>query len=124
MKDHLDGHKRKHHRKEKLLEICLFVLLKNEEMHGYRLLERLSEFGFPTDDVDAGTMYRTLRRMEENSFVESSWEDSEQGPNRRIYRITDRGLEMLSDHINHLQKRMAYLQKLLDFYHKNTSDRT
>jgi PadR family transcriptional regulator PadR len=70
------------------------VLLREEGSHGYELMERLEEFGF--EEVDAGTLYRTLRRMEKEGLCESEWETSGSGPARRTYSVTDAGEEYLA----------------------------
>jgi PadR family transcriptional regulator PadR len=69
------------------------VLLREEGSYGYELMERLEEFGF--EEVDAGTLYRTLRRMEKEGLCESQWETSGSGPTRRTYSTTDAGEEFL-----------------------------
>ena len=71
------------------------VLLREESSHGYELMERLEEFGFE-DVVSAGTLYRTLRRMEKEGLCESEWETSGSGPARRAYSVTDAGEEYLA----------------------------
>jgi PadR family transcriptional regulator, regulatory protein PadR len=70
------------------------VLLREEGSHGYELMERLEQFGF--EEVSAGTLYRTLRRMEKDGLCESEWEASESGPARRTYSVTDAGEEHLA----------------------------
>jgi PadR family transcriptional regulator, regulatory protein PadR len=71
------------------------VLLREESSHGYELMERMEEFGFD-DVVNAGRLYRTLRRMEKEGLCESEWETSGSGPARRAYSITDSGEEYLA----------------------------
>ena len=70
------------------------VLLREEGSHGYELMERLEQFGF--EEVSAGTLYRTLRRMEKEGLCESEWEASGSGPTRRTYSVTDAGEEYLA----------------------------
>jgi poly-beta-hydroxybutyrate-responsive repressor len=52
-------------------------------------MERASAFGF--EAMNPGTLYRTLRQMEKDGIVESTWETSRGGPARRMYSITDAG---------------------------------
>src|SRR3712207_8951967 len=52
-------------------------------------MERASAFGF--EAMNPGTLYRTLRQMEKEGIVESTWETSRGGPARRMYSITDAG---------------------------------
>jgi PadR family transcriptional regulator, regulatory protein PadR len=75
------------------LRPCLLLLLREKQAHGYDLLERVQQMGF--EGVDPGGLYRTLRRLERERLVSSSWEPSESGPQRRIYEITRRGMEEL-----------------------------
>lgn len=75
------------------LRACLLLLLREQPAHGYELLERLQPFGF--DRSDPGGLYRTLRGLEEEGLVRSSWEASQAGPDRRIYELTRAGMETL-----------------------------
>ena len=65
------------------------VVLRKKPSYGYELIERLKEFGF--QEVDAGTLYRTLRRMEKEGLCELEWETLEGSPARRMYYITEAG---------------------------------
>jgi len=65
------------------------VSLQEESSYGYELMERLEEFGF--EQISAGTLYTTLRRMEQEGLCKSAWERFEGGPARRMYSITENG---------------------------------
>ena len=67
----------------------MLLSIREWDSHGYELLERARALGFET--MNPGTLYRALRRMEEDGVVESSWETSRGGPPRRMYTITDAG---------------------------------
>ena len=44
------------------------------------------------EQINAGTLYRTLRQMEKEGLCESEWDSSERGgPARRMYHITEAG---------------------------------
>ena len=70
------------------------VILRTEPSHGYKLMKILDEFGF--DQTKLGTIYRTLRQMEDEGLCKSEWETPEGGPARRIYSVTDAGEEHLA----------------------------
>ena len=70
------------------------VILRKEPSYGYKLMERLDELGF--DQTNPGTMYRTLRHMEDEGLCKSEWETPEGGPARRTYSVTDAGEEHLA----------------------------
>jgi PadR family transcriptional regulator PadR len=70
------------------------VLLQEESSYGYELMERLEEFGF--EQIRAGTLYRTLRRMEHEGLCKSEWETPRGAPARRMYSITESGESYLA----------------------------
>ena len=70
------------------------VLLREDSSYGYELMERLEEFSF--EQISAGTLYRTLRRMEQQGLCKSEWETPEHGPARRTYSITEAGESYLA----------------------------
>ena len=41
--------------------------------------------------TESGAMYRALRGLERDGFAESSWAKSVAGPQRRLYRVTNKG---------------------------------
>ncbi len=67
----------------------ILVTLREWNLYGYKLMERLTAFGF--EAMNPGTLYRTLRQMEKDGVVKSKWETSKGGPARRVYSITDAG---------------------------------
>jgi PadR family transcriptional regulator PadR len=66
---------------------CLLLLIGEQASHGYDLLLRLDQLGIRR--TDPGGLYRTLRAMEREGLVASSWDISESGPPRRTYRLTE-----------------------------------
>jgi PadR family transcriptional regulator PadR len=78
-------------RPKKWLTPVTLVLLKEESSYGYQIMERLEEeFGF--EQINPGSVYRTLRQMENEGLAESEWETSDRsGPARRMYSITESG---------------------------------
>jgi PadR family transcriptional regulator PadR len=71
-----------------LTPVALVSLLENKS-YGYELMERLKEFGFV--GMNPGTLYRTLRQMENEGLCKSVWDTSEDGPARRMYSVTEAG---------------------------------
>jgi PadR family transcriptional regulator PadR len=70
------------------------VILREESSYGYELMERLGEFGFT--EITAGTLYRTLRRMEQEGLCKSEWETPQRAPARRMYSSTEDGESYLA----------------------------
>jgi len=68
-----------------------FVLLavSLQRAHGYVIEDYLRALG--VFGITMSTLYRTLRQMEKDGFLESTWEPGPTGPARRVYTITDAG---------------------------------
>lgn len=71
------------------------LLLAESPAHGYDLVNRLDPLGLPTADL--ASHYRLLRAMERDGLIDSSWERSAHGPDRRRYRLTPVGVDQLHD---------------------------
>jgi len=106
------------HHMERFMEICLLLLLYQEASHGYTLAEQLDTFGFSKKELNMGSLYHTLRKMEKDSLVTSSWEEGKQGPRKRVYQITDTGKGNLKNWIEILKKRKERISRLINHYEK------
>ena len=72
----------------------LLMLLRSWQGYGYELVRQLTLMGFGW--VDPGTVYRALRDLERDGCVTSHWDTSGgSGPARRVYTITDAGVDAL-----------------------------
>ena len=61
------------------------------EQYGYTLRKILAEHGV---EMDEGTLYPLLRRLESQGLLESEWREQDKR-NKRFYRLTKDGKEML-----------------------------
>jgi PadR family transcriptional regulator, regulatory protein PadR len=71
----------------------LLLLLSKKAAHGYELLEALREGD--QAGIDPGNLYRTLRGLEEEGLVCSTWDTDNPGPARRVYQLTSQGIEQM-----------------------------
>lgn len=101
------------------LQACLLLFLRESPAHGYALIERLEEIGSRSD---RGVVYRTLRILEREDLVYSTWENSEAGPSKRSYALTPVGERTLVAWAETLQDSVRMLEEYLERYRKVTSD--
>ena len=85
-----------------LLHIAIIDLIKDKPAHGGEIYQTLKEKFLI--DVPRGIIYALLRRMEEDSLIISNWSIRESGPARRIYHITEDGLEYLKCSLERLRR--------------------
>jgi len=78
----------------RLVEPALLAFLSQENLHGYGLLDKLSELGL--NGINPSLIYRILRDYEEFGLVNSDWDkDTTQGPPKRVYTLTKAGKSAL-----------------------------
>jgi PadR family transcriptional regulator PadR len=88
-----DNHKIEVRPRKWLVPVAL-VVLREQSSYGNDLMERLEEFGF--EEIYPGTLYKTLRQMENEGLCVSELETSENGYERRTFSITDAGESYLA----------------------------
>jgi PadR family transcriptional regulator PadR len=72
-----------------VLEFCVLALLAETELYGFDLVRRLSDVeGLVTSE---GTIYPLLSRLRREGWVTTTWAESESGPPRRYYALTEDG---------------------------------
>ena len=90
---------------DKLTHPAVLVVLSTGPLHGYRLVERLSELPmFGGQKPDPSGVYRALKTMETKNLVASTWTPSDAGPAKRSYQLTPAGERCLQQWITTLQE--------------------
>ena len=103
-----------HRPMQRFMEASLLMLLARKDAHGYYLTEQLERFGLGS--INLSTLYRIMRRMEEHGWVSSRWQKGGQGPKKRVYSITQAGLDALCEWIEVFRQRRQNIDLLLGEY--------
>jgi len=91
--------------------IVLAVLSQlDEEQYGYSLLKLLSDQGL---ELDQGTLYPLLRRLESQGLLSSDWNTEGSRP-RRYYVISPEGQEMLPRLKEEWNRIVSMMEKMLN----------
>lgn len=70
------------------------MLLEGEASYGYDLRRELDAREL---NIDPSALYRTLRKLERDGWVQSRWMKATTGPRRRFYRLTAKGRRSLDE---------------------------
>ncbi|MCR5310060.1 MAG: PadR family transcriptional regulator [Lachnospiraceae bacterium] len=73
--------------KKGALELCVLSMLTDGDRYGYELTDAISE----KMEIASGTLYLVLRRLKEENLVTTYLRESENGPARKYYHLTDEG---------------------------------
>jgi poly-beta-hydroxybutyrate-responsive repressor len=89
-----------------------------QRAHGYLIEEYLRGMGFLS--LEMSTLYRTLRQLEKDGLLRSSWEPGPTGPARRVYSLTDVGRGWLDQWAGALDVYRRMLDQFFGLYDKQT----
>lgn len=73
--------------KKGVLELCVLAELYQRDCYGYELVEEISK----DIDISEGTIYPLLRRLKSDGYVVTYLQESQEGPPRKYYKITELG---------------------------------
>lgn len=108
----------KPHQMQKLTEVTLLILLSQGINHGYAMMEKLNQLDLGLNQTNISTLYRTLRRFEDEGYVNSKWEAGGPGPRRRVYQITKSGKTYLNQWIETLKARRRWINLIIETFEK------
>jgi PadR family transcriptional regulator PadR len=76
--------------KKGVLELCVLCLVAQQDRYGYELVEVVCQ----SFEISEGTIYPLLRRLTNEGLFSTYLLESNEGPPRKYYKITDEGLKM------------------------------
>ena len=79
--------------KKGALELCVLSQLVQGDKYGYELTERISGLM----SIASGTLYPILRKLKEEDYVTTYLVESDSGPARKYYKLTDKGNRYQAD---------------------------
>lgn len=78
------------------LDMLILQILSLEPAHGYGIAQRLQQVSRDAVQVNQGSLYPALHRLEQRGWLRSEWRSSETGREARFYRLTRAGGKQLA----------------------------
>jgi PadR family transcriptional regulator PadR len=91
--------------------VAILELVRDEETYGSEIHRNLKE-KFNLEEQKP-VIYGLLRRMEDMDLLSSKWDTKGGGPARRVYFITEDGVEYLEEALTGLRKVREVIEVLL-----------
>jgi PadR family transcriptional regulator, regulatory protein PadR len=105
------------------LQFLILRVVCEKSTYGYEIIKSIEEISQGRHKVKSGTMYTTLRRMEDEELLKSNWKKSESGPDSREYRITKKGESYLKNWLEMIIERKKMMDKMAEFYKNRFGDK-
>jgi transcriptional regulator len=78
------------------LDLLVLKVLAQEPHHGYGIAQKILLRSRNTLEVQQGSLYPALHRLEKKGLVASEWKESESGRMARVYSLTRAGRKQLA----------------------------
>ena len=85
--------------KKGLLTFWILLFLHERPAYAYELSAAIGEISQGTISADDNSLYRALNRFEDMGIVQSEMRQSDVGPQRRYYSLTEIGMALLAKFI-------------------------
>src|ERR671913_403941 len=78
------------------LDLLILRTLQTEALHGWAISERIQHISEDVLQVNQGSLYPALHRLEHQGWIEAEWAVSELGRRAKYYRLTVGGRKQLA----------------------------
>ena len=79
------------------LDLLVLKTLSLQPMHGWGISQRIQQMSKGTLEVNQGSLYPALQRLEKSGLVTSDWGTTDNNRQARYYHLTAAGARALSD---------------------------
>ena len=95
------------------LDLLILRTLQNEPQHGWAIAERIEEVSEHVLDVNQGSLYPALHRLEHEGWIKAEWSVSELGRRARFYQLTSSGRKQLEHESQQWDRMTAAIGRVL-----------
>src|SRR5689334_19933221 len=80
------------------LELMILAILAREPLHGYGITQRLTMLSGERFQVNPGSLFPSLYRLEQDGKLKAEWRATENNRKAKYYRLTAAGRKQLEAH--------------------------
>src|SRR5213594_2681845 len=77
------------------LDLLILKVVALGPVHGYAIAQRLQQISRDVVQVQQGSLYPALHRLESRGFLNADWKDTDTGREAKFYRLTRKGRAQL-----------------------------
>ena len=79
------------------LDLLILKIVTMGPIHGYAIAQRIQLISRDVVQVQQGSLYPALHRLENRGFLTADWKESETGREAKFYRLTAKGRKQLKE---------------------------
>ncbi len=78
------------------LDMLILKVVALAPVHGYRISQRIKQISKEVLQVQQGSLYPALHRLEKRGWLEADWGESDKGRQAKFYRLSAKGRKQLA----------------------------
>ena len=95
------------------LDLLILKTLALEPMHGWGIAQRIQQVSKDVLQVQQGSLYPALHRLEQQGWIEAEWRPSENNRRAKYYSLTDAGGKQLEEETANWERLSAAIRQIL-----------
>jgi transcriptional regulator len=95
------------------LDLLILKTLTLEPMHGWGISARIQQFSRGVLDVNQGSLYPALQRLEQRGWIDSDWKTTENNRRAKYYRLTASGRRAVGSETDSWRRYVAAVELIL-----------
>lgn len=95
------------------LDLLILRTLQAEPLHGWAISERIQQLSEDVLQVNQGSLYPALHRLEHQNWIEAEWRVSELGRRAKYYQLTAAGRRQLAVKAGEWERMSGAIERVL-----------
>jgi transcriptional regulator len=95
------------------LDMLILKTLALEPMHGWGVSQRIQQISSGVLNINQGSLYPALYRLEDQGWIESEWGSSDNNRQAKYYKLTRAGRKQLDEETANWQRLSAAIEQVL-----------
>jgi PadR family transcriptional regulator, regulatory protein PadR len=97
------------------LDLLVLRTLQKDAMHGWAIAERIQQISEDVLQINQGSLYPALHRLEHQGWIEAEWKVSELGRRAKYYQLTAAGRRQLAVEAREWDRMAAAIGRVMRF---------
>src|SRR6188472_3654451 len=95
------------------LDLLILRTLQTDPMHGWAISERIQQISNDVLQINQGSLYPALHRLEHRGWIDAEWRVSELGRRAKYYRLTVSGRKQLAVETGEWERMAAAIGRVM-----------
>src|ERR1043166_6482346 len=96
------------------LDLLILRTLQTQSLHGWAISERIQQISQDVLQINQGSLYPALHRLEHQGWIKAEWGVSDLGRRARFYRLTAAGRKQLLHETDNWARLAAAIGRVLE----------